>query len=326
MHLLSEQFTPKSDFVSLTTTDAVQQFILAWWAEFRKRDITPTSQKAIKTGTLFKASINKPSIRPYLSADSKLSLEPLNRPHINLSWLPQAGKKIELTDMDLQHFERQTRITIRVSNFLEALLQAWRYGDAPQFMLEKIIGAIVHATKTQLQAQTALLCQFIQLRRDLFMTGATCAIDIQQALRHAPPLNCPDLFPHKTLLEMDERVKRSCETSLIVQTYRKSQNQRQFDNKQKPWAKNTNESQRGWGRSDTELTPETSVTAFMPVLSTAPKADQTNKDDQLTNTGFANPPPEGWLAALCELEKLANEKRLLPVGGDFASFGEIGKR
>ena len=100
-------------------------------------------------------------------------------------------------------------------------------------MLEKIIDVIVHATKTQLQAQTALLCQFIQLRRDLFMTGATCAIDIQKALRHAIPLNCPDLFPHKTLLEMDERVKRSCETSLIVQTYRKSQNQRQFDNKRK---------------------------------------------------------------------------------------------
>ena len=28
VHLLSEQFTPKSDFVSLTTTDAVQQFML----------------------------------------------------------------------------------------------------------------------------------------------------------------------------------------------------------------------------------------------------------------------------------------------------------
>ena len=184
VHLLSEQFTPKSDFVSLTTTDAVQQFMLAWWAEFKKRDITPTSQRSIKTGTLFKSSTNKPSVRPYLSADNKLSIEPLNRPHVNLSWLPQTGKKLELTDMDLQHFEKQARITSRVSNFLEALLQAWRYGDTPQFMFDKIISAIVHATKTQLQAQTALLCQFIQLRRDLFMTAATCSLDIQQELRH----------------------------------------------------------------------------------------------------------------------------------------------
>ena len=76
VHLLSEQFTPKSDFVSLTTTDAVRQFVLTWWAEFKKREITPTSQRAIKTGVLFKASINKPSICPYMSADSTLSIEP----------------------------------------------------------------------------------------------------------------------------------------------------------------------------------------------------------------------------------------------------------
>ena len=35
VHFLSEQFTPKSDFVSLTTTDAVQQLMLAWWEEFK---------------------------------------------------------------------------------------------------------------------------------------------------------------------------------------------------------------------------------------------------------------------------------------------------
>ena len=322
VHLLSEQFTPKTDFVSLTTTDAVRQFVLTWWAEFKKRDITPTSQRAIKTGVLFKASINKPSIRPYMSADSTLSIEPLNRPHINLSWLPQTGKKIELTDMDLQHFEKQARITIRVSNFLEALLQAWRYGDAPQFMLEKIIGAIVHATKTQLQAQTALLCQFIQLRRDLFMAGATCALDIQQALRHAPPLESPDIFPHKLLLELDDRVKRSCETSLIVQTYRKTQNQRQYDSKPKAWAKNANESQRGWGRSGNSLSPELTTVSSPPVTPPSDKSYEVRKDDTLENTGFNHPPPEGWLNALCELEKLAKEKRAFPVGGRLRLFWE----
>ena len=30
VHLLSEKFTPKCDFVFLATTDAVQQFMLAW--------------------------------------------------------------------------------------------------------------------------------------------------------------------------------------------------------------------------------------------------------------------------------------------------------
>ena len=53
-------------------------------------------------------------------------------------------------------------------------------------MLEKIIFAIIHATKTQLQNQTALLSKIIQLRRELFMGGATASLDVQQALRHAP--------------------------------------------------------------------------------------------------------------------------------------------
>ena len=34
VHLRSEQFTQKEEFVSLTTTDAVKQFMQAWWAEF----------------------------------------------------------------------------------------------------------------------------------------------------------------------------------------------------------------------------------------------------------------------------------------------------
>ena len=99
-----------------------------------------------------------------------------------MSWLPQTGKKVELSDLDLQHFERQVRVGARVANFMEALLQAWKYSDTPAFILEKIISAIIHATKTQLQNQTALLSQIIQLRH----CGATASLDIQQAMRHAP--------------------------------------------------------------------------------------------------------------------------------------------
>ena len=42
VHLLSEQFTPKSEFVALTTTEALQQLVVAWWGEFKRRDITST--------------------------------------------------------------------------------------------------------------------------------------------------------------------------------------------------------------------------------------------------------------------------------------------
>ena len=151
------------------------------------------------------------------------------------------GRKVELTDFDLQHFEKQVRGSLRVVNFMESLLQAWGYGDTPRMMLEKIKGAFVHATKSQMQIQSALFSQIVQLRRDLALQGATAAMNVQQQLRHAPVLNQSELFPPEMLVELNERVKRLYETSIIVQTYRKTQNQRQYDNKvARPWSSNNN--------------------------------------------------------------------------------------
>ena len=74
-----------------------------------------------------------------------------------------------------------------------------------------------------------MLCQFIQLRRDLYLSNATASLDVQQLLRQAPVLGDHNLFPLKLLNEMDNQVKRSCEPSLIVQTYKKTQNGRTFE-------------------------------------------------------------------------------------------------
>ena len=46
---------------------------------------------------------------------------------------------------------------------MESLLQAWGYGNTPRMMLEKIKGAFVHATKSQMQIQFALFSQIVQL-------------------------------------------------------------------------------------------------------------------------------------------------------------------
>ena len=314
VHLRSEQFTQKEEFVSLTTTDAVKQFMQAWWAEFQKRDVTATSQRAIKLFTIFKASGNKPSLRPYFSSDNELTLEPLARPNINVSWLPQTGKKVELSDLDLQHFERQVRVGARVANFMEALLQAWKYGDTPAFMLDKIISAIIHATKTQLQNQTALLSQIIQLRRDLFLCGATASLDVQQAMRHAPFLGQPELFPQKTITELDEKVKRSCETSLIVQTYRKTQNhQQQNYQKKRSWPRDGNDSQRGGGRSDVvNSTPVGSTSSLVtPFVAPPPERNE---------VGLEFTPTDAWVEAIKALQTLAQEQQALPVGGRLKRF------
>ena len=249
VRLLSEQYTPKTKFVSLTTTEALKQFILAWWAEFRRRDITPTTQRSHKLFTLFKASGNKPSLRPYYSADNELAMEPLTKSQTNMPWLPQGGKKVELSDQDLQHLEKQVRVSLRVTNFMESLLQAWRTGDTPGHMIEKITSAFVHATKTQMQSQVALFCQIVQLRRDLAIQGASASTQIQQTLRHAPILGETELFPPSLLAELSERVKRTYETSIIVQTYRKTQNQRSYDNQQpRQWGQGNNNSRGGTGQ------------------------------------------------------------------------------
>ena len=40
LNLRLEQFTQRKKFVSLTTNDAVKQFVEAWWVEFQKSDVT----------------------------------------------------------------------------------------------------------------------------------------------------------------------------------------------------------------------------------------------------------------------------------------------
>jgi hypothetical protein len=52
-----------------------------------------------------------------------------------------------------------------------------------------------------------------------------------------------ELFPPQLLLGLDERVKRSCESSLIIQSIKPSKDKEQ----KKPWGQNGNS--RSWGRS-----------------------------------------------------------------------------
>ena len=288
VHLKSEQYVPKTKFVSLTTTEAIRQFVAAWWAEFKRRDITATTQRSHKPFTLFKASGNKPSLRPYYSADKELAMEPFTKSHLNVPWLPQGGKKVELSDLDLQHLEKQVRVSLRVTNFMESLLQAWRCGDTPGHMTEKIADAFVHATKTQMQSLVALFSQIVQLRRDLALIGASASIQIQQVLRHAPVLGETELFPPALLTELSDRVKRTYETSIIVQTYRKTQNQRGYENKQsRPWQQHNNTgNNRGGDRSDTGYTSDTLTRCSPePDPNTPPELPE-------ADAGFPHPPRE----------------------------------
>jgi len=287
VHLLSEQFQPKDSFVSITTTEAVQKFVRAFEDEFQRRDITPTSLRAIKLFTIFKPAMNRP-------------------------------KKAELTDQDLSHFEKQTKISVRVANFLESLLQAWKHEPIPIFMIEKIGDAIVHATKTILQTLTPMLGQFVQLRRDLYLLGSSAPLDVQQKLRHAPTLGEKELFPPDMLLELDERVKRSCENSIIIQTIRKTQNAKSENYQKRPWAPNGNS--RSWGRSekvnsDPPSSPE--IQQFQSPEVSPQKAEKA-VPERKCHKGI----PQTEMIAL---QKTADAQKAIPVGGRLQQFWKAWK-
>ena len=253
-----------------------------------------------------------------------------------------------MTDLDLQHFERQTRIAIRVVNFLESLLQAWQYEHIPLVMLPKIAAAIIHATKTQMQTLTPLLGQFVQLRRDLYLSGSFAPMDIRQKLRHAPILGKQDLFPGALLLEIDDRVKRSCESSIILQTFRKSQTQKS-ENRPKPiWHRSGDFQQQPWGRSETESSKPVIPCPESPLFSpwdsqsssegecperrlpsgdaqTRTPPQEKESDPGKTCTGLVEVPPE-IKKALRQLQEKATAQKTEPVGGRLKRFWKIWKR
>ena len=48
IHLKSENVQSQNEFFSITMASAVKDMIRAWWDEFKRKDVTSTSQRAIK--------------------------------------------------------------------------------------------------------------------------------------------------------------------------------------------------------------------------------------------------------------------------------------
>ena len=105
--------------------------ITAWWDELQRKDVTSTNQRAVKFNSVFKAKSNVPSLRPYMSSDNVFCLDNLAKPVAAFQWLPVPPKEFKISEFDLLHMERQSRGSVRVINFMEALFQAYQYGDTP---------------------------------------------------------------------------------------------------------------------------------------------------------------------------------------------------
>ena len=121
--------------------------------------------------------------------------------------------------------ERISRGSVMVITFMEALLQAYQYGDTPLIQMENIFKCMIHAIKSLLQLQVAMVCQFTQLRQNIYLAGATSvSSDVLTSLRHSPVLEQTNLFSNDSLLSMITHVGDSLESSLIIQSIRSSQN------------------------------------------------------------------------------------------------------
>ena len=305
--------------MSLTTASAVKNLISAWWDEFKRKDVTSISQRAVKFNSVFKAKTNVPSLRPYLSADDEFCLDNPAKPVAAFQWLPTPSKEFKLAEFDLLHMERQSRGSVRVLNFMEAVLQAYQYGDTPLMEMENIFQCMIHATKSLLQLKVAMVCQFTQMRRDIYLSNATnVSGDVLSTLRHSPVLGHPDLFKTDILLSMNKRVRDSLESSLIIQSIRVSQNHsnKKFSDKGKKWANQNNNSPRDWGRSIKLVKP-----LVCPDLSLS-KPFPVRVDNHVFGMEVAPPPSDsvGWQETLTALQTLRDAQTSCPVGGRLQKF------
>ena len=99
----------------------------------------------------------------------------------------------------------------------------------------KMQHSLSRAVKCITQAQIASLCGLIQLRRDHHLAAAKgFSVDDLQALRHAPILGMPSLFPEATLRELNEKHHKALQTKALMQSKKESSSQRKSDSRPKP--------------------------------------------------------------------------------------------
>ena len=83
----------------------------------------------------------------------------------------------------------------------------------------KMQHSLSRAVKCITQAQIASLCGLIQLRRDHHLAAAKeLSVDDLPALRHAPLLGIPSLFPEATLRELNEKHHKALQTKALMQS------------------------------------------------------------------------------------------------------------
>jgi hypothetical protein len=210
VHLESEDYKPPPDSLALTTTKSVAAFLLAHSREFAQRDLSGSEPRQVKWGAIHKTRDNKPSYKPYTPGDDVVGSEALADPPLMHAWMPQPPRRLDFSEHDAKHFETVTRRTLNAVSVIEAILQALRRCSTPDELCT-LVQALTPATKVVMQLQTAELCQWVQVRRDHWLSRMSqLSPQDLQLLRHAPIVGARNLFPASTV----ERVAKQSEESI----------------------------------------------------------------------------------------------------------------
>ena len=176
------------------------QLFEAWWNEFERKH-APSRPDNIKLMMMFKSQNLKPKTRPYECKEDEISSEPMKAPLSYFSWLPFPGKKLEVQDFDMQHFERYGRMSLRTLNFIEVSIQAFHKLRKNKELIELIMKRITFAIKALIQLQLSIVCGIIQLRRDHYIMKTKGLSHEQKIrLRHSKVLREPKLFNDDLLI------------------------------------------------------------------------------------------------------------------------------
>ena len=88
---------------------------------------------------MFKSQNLKPKTRPYECKEDEIPSKPMKAPLSYFSWLPLSGKKLEVQDFDMQHLERNERMSLRTLNFINILIQAFHKLRKSKALIELIM-------------------------------------------------------------------------------------------------------------------------------------------------------------------------------------------
>ena len=323
VRLPSEKASDPKQSLTLSTSPAIIKMIDAWFDEFSRRDHSRDSLRAVAFNSIFKAREQRPRERMFRSADALLPTDIARKPSLVFPWIIQPSGRFEIKESDVWHFETQVRTTLRALNFMDASLQAVQSPTISPEDRESVQARLPMVVRTMATILTTVFCQFIQLRRDRYLSLIkNVAPEELQRLRHSPLGENNELFCPRLLKEVHDFNKDAWHNSAILHvaglasTPRGQNTQKGAQQAAPPKAKGKGGGNQGQYKRSVDVTPAVPV-HVEPHVSPV-------------SSSYSAPPPVSppitppldwdFESALRELSSLRLAQDVLPVGGRLMYF------